>query len=54
MAEPKKTEPKQVEVKILRDGVFIADDVRADEGDKVKVEAGMAADLEKAGLAKRV
>lgn len=53
MARPRKVPEGEVSMTILRDGVFAAEDMRSDKGDKVTVPAEVAAELEAKGLAKR-
>jgi hypothetical protein len=50
MARPRKD--GDVTVEILRDGVFYAEDKRADKGDKVAVPVDVAEGLKANGLAK--
>lgn len=50
MARPRKD--GEVSIEVLRDGVFIADDVRAAKGDKVTVPAEIAEALKAHGFAK--
>lgn len=54
MARPAKAvEPaRPVKVEILRDGVFIGDDVRADKGDQPEVDPDIAKLLTDKGLAR--
>jgi hypothetical protein len=52
MGRPRKVTEGDVEIEILRDGVFYAEDVRADKGDKVIVSADVAEGLKANGLAK--
>lgn len=48
----KETEPKFVDVSMLRDGVFVAEDVRKDKGEKAFVPADIAKVLIDNGHAK--
>lgn len=52
MGRPRKAPEGEVQIEVLRDGVFIADDVRADKGDKVTVSAEIAEALKAYGFAK--
>lgn len=57
MARPRKAaadDGGEMKLRILRDGVFIADDVRCDTGDEPMVEADVAAILIERGHAARV
>lgn len=54
MARPRKTPEGQVQVRILADGVFIADDQCCDKGDTAMVEPGIADNLIENGHAERV
>lgn len=51
MGRPRKVPEGDIEIEVLRDGVFIAEDVRADKGDKVTVPAEMAEALKAYGFA---
>lgn len=50
MARPRKTPEGAVQVEVLRDGVFLAEDVRSDRGSRVMVPADLALKMEGAGL----
>ncbi|MGL5734740.1 MAG: hypothetical protein ACRCYS_07730 [Beijerinckiaceae bacterium] len=52
MGRPRKIAEGEVEVEILRDGVWIAEDCRADKGDKVTVPANISEALKANGFAK--
>lgn len=52
MGRPRKAPEGEVQIEVLRDGVFIAEDVRADKGDKVTVSAEIAEVLKAHGFAK--
>ena len=52
MGRPRKAPEGKVEIEVLRDGVFIAEDVRADKGDKVTVSAEIAEVLKAHDFAK--
>lgn len=54
MARPRKVVEGKVNIRILADGVFVADDVRKDKGDIVTVVAEIADILIKSGKAGRV
>lgn len=49
----KKKAPKDVDVVIARDGVFVAESVRKDKGDTVSLPFDIADALIRSGLAKR-
>ena len=50
MARPKKNPEGAVTVEALRDGVFVADDVRCDKGERATVSAELAKIMQEAGL----
>lgn len=50
----KKKDADSVQIEILRDGVFVAEDVRCDKGSKPNVPASIADDIVKNGHARRV
>lgn len=52
MGRPRKAPEGEVQIEVLRDGVFIAEDVRADKGDKITVSAEIAEVLKAYGFAK--
>jgi hypothetical protein len=52
MGRPRKVLDGDIEIEVLRDGVFITEDVRADKGDKVTVSAEIAEVLKAHGFAK--
>lgn len=56
MAEPTKTphQPKLVKVVIMQDGIFFAEDMKANKGEKIDVPEDVAALLESKGFATRV
>ena len=54
MPRKKSEQADVVTLLILRDGVFIADDERRDEGDQCAVDAAIAKVLIERGHAKRV
>ncbi len=50
MARLKKATGEKVTVEALRDGVFVADDVRCDKGERATVSAELAKIMQEAGL----
>lgn len=54
MARPRKVVEGKVNIRILADGVFVAEDVRKDWGDTATVDAEIADILIKRGDAKHV
>ncbi|MGL5734117.1 MAG: hypothetical protein ACRCYS_04545 [Beijerinckiaceae bacterium] len=52
MGRPRKGPEGAVEIEVLRDGVFVAEDIPANKGDKVTVPAEIAEALKAHGFAK--